>query len=393
MTIARREFLAGLAAVGGASLLHPSRAQAQEERDPGDAWYSKPRRFAYNKPVIDAHYHWYPQEFVDLIVKEGPNHGATIEGPNEEGSYRAVIGPHAGYAEGGGSTFRREMRDFDIMFKQMDDRDVDMQVLTMTHPHMYWAPPDFALELCQVYNDANSAATVKHPDRLYASILLPMQAPDLAVKEVQRAGKLPGVKAVQIAENINEENLHLKKFWPVYEAIESLNLPIFLKNINAMHFRLKASENEGFSMVNYLGNPFEATTVCTALMMGGVLDAFPNLDFYLPHAGGFFVFVTPRIDHAMRRTRDRASSSFKNMKRPLASDYRDRFHYDLITHSPQLTRYQIDLAGVEQIVSGTDYPQGMAVMQPVDFVEQIPGITKAEAEAILCDNPARLMRL
>ena len=387
MSIARREFLAGLAAVGGASLLRPSRAQAQEELDPGDAWYSKPRRFAYDKPIIDAHYHWYPQEFVDLMVKEGPDNGAVISGPNEEGSYAAKV-PGADYYAANGSRFRREMRDFDIMFKQMDDRDVNMYVLTMTHPHMNWAPPEFGLKLAQTYNNANSAAHVKYPDRLVGSMLLPMQAPELAVQELERAAKLPGIKAVQMAENINGTNLHDKRFWPVYEAIEALNLPILLKNINPMHFRLI---EEDFSMLNYLGNPFEATTVCTALMMGGVLDAFPKLDFYLPHAGGFFAFVTPRIDHAMRRNRD--SAQFKNMKRPLASDYRSRFHFDLIMHSPQLMRYLIDLVGIEQVVSGTDYPQGMAIMQPVDYVEQIPGITKAEAEAILCDNPARLLRL
>ena len=387
MSNARRDFLAGLAAVAGTSLLRTRWAEGQE-RDPGDAWYSTYRRFHYNKPIIDAHYHWYPQEFVDLMVEEGGANGATILGPNEEGSFTARLAEGAGYAGGGGSTFRREMRDFDIMFKQMDDRDVNMYVLTMTHPHMNWAPPEFGLKLAQTYNNANSAAHVKYPHRLIGSMLLPMQAPELAVQEVERAAKLPGMKAVQIAENINGTNLHDKRFWPIYERIEALNLPILLKNINPMHFRLT---EEDFSMVNFLGNPFEATTVCTALMMGGVLDAFPSLDFYLPHAGGFFAFVTPRIDHAMRR--NRGSAQFQHMKLPLASDYRRRFHYDLIMHSPQLMRYLIDLVGADRVVCGTDYPQGMGIMQPVDYVESIPGITKREAETILCDNPARLLRL
>lgn len=386
MSNARRDFLAGLAAVGGASLLRAGSAEGQE-RDPGDQWYSSYRRFNYNKPIIDAHYHWYPPEFIDLMVKEGGANDATISGPDEEGNYSAKV-PGADHYAANGSRFRREMRDFDIMLKQMDDRDVDMYVLTMTHPHMNWAPPAFGLKLAQTYNDANSAAHVKYPDRFYGSMLLPMQAPELAVQEVERAAKLPGMRAVQMAENINGTNLHDKKFWPVYERIESLNLPIFLKNINPMHFRLI---EEDFSMLNFLGNPFEATTVCTALMMGGVLDAFPKLDFFLPHAGGFFAFVTPRIDHAMRR--NPGSAQFKHMKQPLASDYRRRFHYDLIMHSPQLMRYLIDLVGADRVACGTDYPQGMAVMQPVDYVEAIPGITQREAETILCDNPARLLRL
>jgi aminocarboxymuconate-semialdehyde decarboxylase len=393
MAIARREFLAGLAAAGGASVLGrvglgAAQQQPAQGRDPGEQWYSKPRKFKYSKPIIDAHYHWYPPEFIDVMVKEGAKHGVKISGPDEEGSYRANVGEGAGYAGGGGSTFRKEMRDFTIMFAQMDDRDVDMYVLTMTHPHLNWAPPEFGLRLAQVYNDANSAAAVKYPKRLIGSMLLPYQAPKLAVQEMERAAKLPGMRAAQMAENINGKNLHVKELWPIYEAAESLNLPILLKNINPMHFRL---EEEDFSMTNFLGNPFEATTACTALMMGGVLDAFPKLDFYLPHAGGFFPFVTPRIDHAMRRNRN--ADQFKNMKQPLASDYRRRFHYDLILHSPELMRDLIDLVGADRVTSGTDYPQGMAVMQPVDYVEAIPGITQREAELILCENPARLLRM
>ena len=48
---------------------------------------------------------------------------------------------------------------------------------------------------------------------------------------------------------------------------------------------------------------------------------------------------------------------------------------------------------VDRIVAGTDFPQGMSVKQPVDFVESIPGLTERECEMILCDNPARLLRL
>ena len=51
----------------------------------------------------------------------------------------------------------------------------------------------------------------------------------------------------------------------------------------------------------------------------------------------------------------------------------------------------IDLVGVDRIVTGTDFPQGMSVKQPVDFVESIPGLTHREREMILCDNPARLL--
>jgi aminocarboxymuconate-semialdehyde decarboxylase len=74
-------------------------------------------------------------------------------------------------------------------------------------------------------------------------------------------------------------------------------------------------------------------------------------------------------------------------------DYLRRFHYDLITHDARIMRNLIDLVGVDRIVTGTDFPQGMSVKQPVDFVESIPGLTHREREMILCDNPARLLKI
>jgi aminocarboxymuconate-semialdehyde decarboxylase len=126
------------------------------------------------------------------------------------------------------------------------------------------------------------------------------------------------------------------------------------------------------------------------------MDAFPKLDVFFPHAGGFFPFVTPRMDWSMGTAayapRGR-TKSFPNLKLPRASDYRRRFHYDLILHDPTITRMLIDLVGADRVTCGTDYPQGMAVMKPVEYVEAIPGITQQEAEQILCENPARLLRL
>ena len=118
-----------------------------------------------------------------------------------------------------------------------------------------------------------------------------------------------------------------------------------------------------------------------------MLDAVPTLDVFLPHAGGYFPWTIGRLDVAIG-----VSSELKHMKKK-PSEYLRRFHYDLITHHPGIMRALIDLVGVDRIVAGTDFPQGMSVKQPVDFVESIPGLTERECEMILCDNPARLLRL
>lgn len=328
--------------------------------------------------VIDAHAHWYPREFVTLMEKQGPANGAVM-GRDDKGNPVVVSVPGCTQK----SVMRRNMTEFDLIFKDMDERGVDTHALSMTNPLVYWAPPAFGLELSQAHNDACAAAHLKYPQRFVGTIMLPMQDVKLAVRELERAARLPGMRAVFIAEHINGRNLHEKEFWPVYELSEALGLPLFLTNL----YPTGAERMLDYFMINVLGNPYEAGYAATSLVYGGVLDAFPKLEVFLPHAGGTFPWLIGRLDFAIN-----VSPTLKHMKQP-ASAYLRRFHYDLITHHPQIMRDLIDLVGVDRIVTGTDFPQGMSVRKPVDFVESIPGLTQREREMILTDNPARLLKL
>jgi aminocarboxymuconate-semialdehyde decarboxylase len=353
---------------------HSVHAAAGDEVASGAATAKAGRRY---KRVIDAHMHWYPKEFVDLMIRKGPTYGAVI-GEDARGP---VVESVPGCTQT--SSMRRTMTNFDDIIKDMEKRKCDAYALSMTNPFVYWAPPGFGLELCAAHNDACVEANRKYPDKFYGCIVLPMQDVKLAVQELERMAKHPCMRAVFIAEHILGKNLHEKEFWPVYERAEALGLPLFLTNL----YPTDPERMKEFFMINVLGNPQEAGYAAVSLVYGGVLDAFPKLEVFLPHAGGTFPWLIGRMDLAIE-----VSSELKHMKKP-ASEYLRRFHYDLITHHPRVMRDLIDLVGVDRIVAGTDFPQGMSVKQPVDFVESIPGLTHREREMILCDNPARLLKV
>ena len=350
------------------SINHPS-------RDEGAGYAAGARRYGR---VIDAHVHWYPQEFVDLMIKKGPANGAVM---SEDSDGNPVVVSVPGCTQR--SRMRRSMTNLDNIIRDMDERKVDTYALSMTNPLMYWAPPGFGLELAAAHNDACVEAHRKHPDRFYGCIILPMQDVGLASQELERMAKHACMRAVFIAEHINGKNLHEKEFWPIYERAEGLGLPLFLTNL----YPTGAQRMHDFFMLNVLGNPQEAGYAATSLVYGGVLDAFPKLDVFLPHAGGTFPWLIGRLDFGIK-----VSAELKHMKKP-ASEYLRRFHYDLITHHAQIMRNLIDLVGVDRIVTGTDFPQGMSVEQPVDFVESIPGLTQRERKMILSDNPAALLKI
>jgi aminocarboxymuconate-semialdehyde decarboxylase len=336
----RREFLA---AAGSSALVGCAGSATQT----GNGDYR-------NRRVIDAHAHWYPQEFVTLMEKEGPANGAKM-GKDAAGN-PVVLSVNGGTQT---SVMRRNMTDLDIMIKEMDARKVNMYALSMTNPMVYWASPAFALKLSQAANNAGSAAHLKYPDRFVGTIMLPMQDPKLAVQELERAARLPGLRALNIGEHINGKNLHEKEFWPVYERAEALGLPIFTHNLYPTDgVRLK-----DFFMINTLGNLSEDGIAAVSLICGGVMDAFPKLEVYLPHAGGTFPFMIGRLDYAIG-----VSPALKHMKQP-AHRYLKRFYYDIITLDPQVMKMVIDL------------------------VDSVPGLTRREREMILCDNPAKLLKI
>jgi aminocarboxymuconate-semialdehyde decarboxylase len=361
--ITRRRFKAATAAAGGVALT-------------GCAGTSPQNRERYR--IIDAHAHWYPREFVTLMEKEGPANGAKM-GRDKNDNPVVLSVPGATQS----STMRRNMTDIDILMKEMDERGVDVYALSMTNPMVYWAPAAFALKLSQAVNDACAAVHRKYPQRFVGTIMLPMQDPKLAVEELDRAAKLPGMRAINIGEHVNGRNLHDRIFWPVYERCEAYGLPIFTHNL----YPFGAERLRDFFMINVLGNPYEDGVAAFSFVLGGVLDAFPKLEVYLPHGGGTFPWLVGRADFAIKM-----SSALKHMKQP-ASAYLPRFYYDIIVLDPKIMRMLIDFVGVERIVMGTDFPQLMSVRKPIEFVDSVPGLTTREREMILSSNAQRMLKL
>ncbi|HSQ03539.1 MAG TPA: amidohydrolase family protein [Burkholderiales bacterium] len=329
-------------------------------------------------PVVDTHAHWYAREFVALLEREAADNGAAVR-RNPKGN---AVFELPGIAQK--SVMKPDMIEPRLMIEAMDERRIDAYVLSLTNPMVYWAPPQFGLALSRTWNDASSAVHCAYPDRFIGTMMLPLQAPALALPEIERAAKLKGVRALYMATHINGRNLDDPSLWPVYEKCEALCLAVLLhplypcggERIGTKHF-----------LRNLLGNPYEVGIAAASLVFGGVMDAFPKLKVMLPQAGGTFPWLIGRMDHGHE-----VREECRKMKHP-PSAYLERFYYDTITHHPRIMRALIDLVGAERVVLGSDYNQDMSYERPVAFVDSIPGLTARERCLILQDNAARLLAL
>jgi aminocarboxymuconate-semialdehyde decarboxylase len=357
--LTRRNLLAGTAAMLAAG---PSDAAAQ---------YGPTQN---RVRVIDVHAHWYPPEWVALMEKEGDANGAKMS-RNARGLVVATI-------PGLSVTFQPQYIDIGSRLAAMDKAGVAMHALSLTQPMAFWAPPAFGLKLCQTYNDACVAVHKQYPDRFVGLAMLPMQDPSLAVQELDRAAKLPGIRGIYMATHINGRNLNQKEYWPVYARAQERGLPILLHPVNPVG----ADRMRDYYLRNFVGNPTESALAAASLIFSGAFDEFPKLDVVLPHAGGVFPQLIGRWDHGAT-----VRPEVKDLKNP-PSHYLRRFHYDTVAHSVPILMNLVRQVGADRVVCGTDFPADMSVTDVVGTVERLE-IPTADRDLVLRGNAARLLKL
>src|SRR5438552_1114858 len=263
--------------------------------------------------AIDIHAHWYPQEWLQLFEKDGAKEGARLE--RTAGGYRLTT-------EALVNSFDERFVELASRIEKMDEKRINVHALSLTTPMVNWASPALGLALAQAYNDAAAAAHGKHPERFVGLAILPMQDAQLALRELERAAKLPGMRGMYLATNVNGVDLDEKRFWDVYARAEELGWAIFLHPVETI-----GRERTGkYYLRNLLGNPYDTGVAAAHLIFGGVLDRFAKLEINLPHAGGAFPGLIGRLDHGTK-----VRPELKHMKR-LPSEYPRRFTYDTIGH-------------------------------------------------------------
>ncbi len=116
----------------------------------------------------------------------------------------------------------------------MDKQGVDIHALSLTSPMVYWAPPDLGLALSQAFNDSCVEAHAKYPKRFVGMAMLPMQDPKLALEELERVSKLPGMRGVYMSTVPAGREMEAREYFPIYARCEQLGWPIFLHPVDAV---------------------------------------------------------------------------------------------------------------------------------------------------------------
>ncbi|MBU3742052.1 MAG: amidohydrolase [Candidatus Kapabacteria bacterium] len=329
---------------------------------------------------IDCHAHILPESWPSLREKYGYGGWITLD------HHRPG---HARMLRDDGTFFRDiEQNCWDpvAIMQDMDAHSVDTMVLcTVPVLFSYWAKPDDALDWSMFLNDHLAEVVRNAPRRFIGLGTLPMQDPQLAIRELERCKRELGMPGVQIGTNIMGRNLDDPTLRPFWQAAEALDMAVFVHPWDM----LGADRTAKYFLQWLVGMPAETTLAIASMLFGGVFDAFPGLRVMFAHAGGTFPFTMGRISHGYHARPDLCN--INGVSDPVS--YAGRFWVDGITHDADALRFLLQVMGPEKIAYGTDYPFPLGDLAHGAFIEQMADLDADLKDRLFARNVLDFLKL
>ncbi|GAA4347777.1 amidohydrolase family protein [Kangiella taiwanensis] len=299
---------------------------------------------------IDIHTHILPENWPDL--KERYGYGGFVQLDHHKcGCARMMVD----------GKFFREIEENcwspEVRMKECDVHGVHVQVLS-TVPVMfnYWAKPDDTHDLSRYLNDHIAGIVKQYPKRFIGLGTLPMQAPELAIKELERCVNEIGLAGVQIGSHINDWNLNAPELAEFFAAAEELDAAIFVHPWDMVG----KEKMQKYWMPWLVGMPAETSLAINSMIFGGVLERHPKLRVAFAHGGGSFPATIGRIEHAYNVRPDLMTVDNPHNPRK----YLDQIYLDTLVHDKGMLDYIVNLMGPEKLALGTDYPFPLGELEP-----------------------------
>jgi 2,3-dihydroxybenzoate decarboxylase len=273
----------------------------------------------------------------------------------------------------------------------MDASGIDIQILSLTSPGVQVFDAPTATSLAIESNDQLAEAIRRYPTRFAGLAAVAPQDPSSAVREIDRGVRTLGMKGVIINSHTRGEMLDDPKFWEIFEAAESLNVPIYIHPQAPPPAMIAPYVERGLEGALW-GFGAETGLHVLAIIRSGALDRFPRLRLVVGHLGEALPFWLYRLDYMNKTARPGIRTGATSLGKRI-SDYMKENVY--ITTSgmawaPAITFVQ-SVLGVDRVMYAMDYPYQFEQYE-VDATDDV-AISDADKKKLFQTNAERVFSL
>jgi aminocarboxymuconate-semialdehyde decarboxylase len=322
---------------------------------------------------LDIHTHYYTQGFFETIRRSGGQFSFTTDPAG-----RTIITYNGARFFG----ITPPMTDVSKRLEDMDRVGIDVEVVSLSTPNVFFTDAARQPEVAKMMNDAYADLVARHPTRFKAFASIPMDAPDAALAELHRALNTLKLNGVILLSNIRGAPLTDPRYKPFFEEANRMRLTIFL------HPMLPAVSEpfKEYVLGPIIGFPMDTTLAVARMCFDGMLKQFPDIRWIIGHAGGAIPYLMERMDSGYR---DFAETKTKIDELP--SVYLKRLYYDTVTFNPYNLHLLRDEVGSDHMLMGSDYPHLLgSIEKAVSSIQALP-IPEAEKQKILGGNALSIL--
>lgn len=266
----------------------------------------------------------------------------------------------------------------------MDADGVDIQILSLSSPGVQTFAPATALSMARQINDQMAEVIKKYPTRFAGLATIAPQAPAETVKELERCIHTLKLNGGIINSHTNGEYLDDKKYWPILEAFQALDVPLYIHPRDPSPGLEVPLSIPGFAVG--WGYAVETGTHALRMIAGGVFDQFPKLRVVLGHLGETLPFLLERIDNRYHWQFNTFGLQ-PTLKRLPSEYFKDNF---VITTSGMNysapVKAALEAMGPDKVLFAADHPMEVQ-KQAVDEMESIK--LSAEVKKKIFETNAR----
>ena len=322
-------------------------------------------------PVIDVHTHMLNNEWLKLLEK----HGGKYTLKTVTGGLRAIHLDGAPFM-----TPVPEMFDWDLRIGNMNRVGIDVSVVSLTCPNVYWGGEKVSLKAAQVMNDELAKACKIWPDRIQWFASLPWQHEAAALAELRRARKAGACGVLALA-NIAGKHLTDPAFAKIWKSIDDAALPVLIhptappgvKEMDMVQFQLTAS----------IGFTTDTSLAVARMIYDGFFDRHQKLKVIASHGGGALPFLIGRLDQCYAHI---PACRTKTAEKP--SLHARRIYADAVVFEDDALAMAVRVFGSGNVLYGSDYPH--TIGDPIGCLARVDRLPDGARERVRGGNAERI---